>query len=52
MAQQGEPDDLDRELPGDDDKTRGLGEEEFEDVDEGDEADLEDEDEDEIDEKA
>jgi len=50
MAQQGDPDDLDRELPGDNEDTRALGDDEFEDVDEGEEADLEDEDE--VDEKA
>lgn len=45
MAQQGNPDDLDRDLPLNDEDTKGLGDEEFEDVEEGDEAGLEDEDE-------
>ena len=46
MAEQGERDDLDRDLPLNEEDTRGMGEEGFEEVEEeGDEADLEDEDE-------
>ena len=45
MAQQRDPDDFDRDLPLDDEDTRAIGDEEFADVDEGDETDLEDEDE-------
>jgi hypothetical protein len=45
MAQQGDRDDLDRDLPLGDENARGTGDEEFEDAEEGDEADLEDEDE-------
>jgi hypothetical protein len=45
MAQQGNPDDLDRDLPLNEEDAKGLGDEEFEDVEEGDEAGLEDEDE-------
>lgn len=45
MAEQGDRDDLDRDLPLGDKGPRGMGDEEFEDVEEGDEADLEDEDE-------
>lgn len=45
MAQQGDRDDLDRDLPLNEEDTRGMGDEELEDAEKGDEADLEDEDE-------
>jgi hypothetical protein len=49
MAQQGDRDDLDRDLPLNeealnDEETRGMGDEELEEGEEGDEGDLEDED--------
>ena len=45
MAQQGDRDDLDRDLPLGDENARGVADEEFDEADEGEEADLEDEDE-------
>jgi hypothetical protein len=45
MAQQDDRDDVDRDRPLGDEETRGMGDPDFEDADEGDEADLEDEDE-------
>jgi hypothetical protein len=45
MAQQGDRDDLDRDLPLGDEGARGIGDEELEDADDSDEADLDDEDE-------
>jgi hypothetical protein len=44
MAQQGDRDDMDRDVPLGDEDTRGMGDEEADEADE-DEADLEDEDE-------
>jgi hypothetical protein len=43
MANDENRDDLDRKTPAAEDETRGFGDDEFEDTDEGDEEDLEDE---------